>query len=115
MKGNKRYIEISGLEEISKIIFNHLRESHGDSIELTKDYYYDVDDRYGYGPVDDPQILAGQLYDDLDGIENFLKEKAKDPEDTVPISYHIECLAAMLRFIGNEGHNIKMQNQRSAE
>ena len=90
-------IQISKLRAATQRLFDHLDELECESVELSKDFYWDVPAPDRYNPYSErPELVLGQLYDDLNEMEKILNNQSE------PIAFAFVWLSALLRFLGEE-------------
>lgn len=90
-------IHIATLREITIRILSHVEEQGIDSIELKKDYYWNVPTDQLYDNFTKPSDLnVGQLFDDW---KELLQIHSGESE---PLGYALVWLAAIMRFVGEE-------------
>ena len=88
-------ITIKQLRELTEKLYSHLEETGHKEIELTEDYYWNIEKTELYNPIEDPkQIDLGQLSFDWEILQGVL-DKRKEP-----IIWDLVPLSAILRFIG---------------
>ena len=66
-------ISIDKIQKIASLLLSRLKESKGDEIEITNDYYWDISDEELYNPYEEPKnITLGQLSDDIEEIQRLI-------------------------------------------
>jgi hypothetical protein len=94
MKGT-RQMDIDTLERAFQLIFSHLREIQINSVEVDKDFYWDISSDERYDPYQDPKDLSlGQLSSDWEEIQKIASGEKK------PTVYTLVWLSSLLRFLG---------------
>lgn len=89
------HVELETLEETTKKIFNHLKKIGIKSIELDKDFYWNIPYDQKYDPYKKPIDLdLGQLSDDLQELQAI---HAKEVE---PSGHALVALGSIIQFIG---------------
>jgi len=84
-------VNINEIEKIVLLLLSKLRESKGNEIELTNDYYWDIDDDELYNPYEKPKDIGlGQVSFDIELLLKLLNE----PDDALP--FHFKKLASIL-------------------
>ena len=88
-------MDIDTLERAFQLIFSHLQKNQINSIEVDKDFYWDISSQERYNPYQDPKDLSlGQLSSDWEEIQKIaLGEKE-------PTGYALLWLSSLLRFLG---------------
>jgi hypothetical protein len=90
-------VEISKLRAVTAILFDQLEGLGFSSIDIEKDYYWDIQAPKRYDVHSDPgKPTIGQLSDDWAEMQRMLA----NPEDSHP--YALVWLAALLRYVGEE-------------
>jgi len=88
-------IKIVELETATQKLFEHLKELGIESVELDKDYYWDIEAEDLYNPYQQPKDIGlGQLYDDWEEVQIVLTEKSE------PLSIDFKAFAAIFRYLG---------------
>jgi hypothetical protein len=89
-------VNIKEIEIVALLLLSKLRESKGNEIELTNDYYWDISIEELYNPYEEPSnITLGQLSDDIEEIQRLNKS-----DDA--IAYDLKRLAAILKALSIE-------------
>ena len=93
-------VRVKDVRQAVNRILDEVEAKHGGSLELNADYYWSADDRAAFAMVDAPEqhIVAGQLSDDLQELEEFL---GRDPDEGVIIWHDLVLLCALLRRIAS--------------
>lgn len=90
-------LEVSQLRAATELLFSHLEELGYDSIEISKDYYWDIEAPTRYDPYVRPtELTLGQLTDDWSEMEKILRKESE------PVAYALVWLSALLRIVGEE-------------
>ena len=90
-------IGIGELKRILELLADHIRNESGQTLTISEDYYWEVDERQLYNPTQDPDVFnLGQLSDDWQRLSKILH--GEDP----PIGYALVWLGAVLRAIGQK-------------
>nr|VFK21306.1 MAG: hypothetical protein BECKLPF1236A_GA0070988_102964 [Candidatus Kentron sp. LPFa]VFK34711.1 MAG: hypothetical protein BECKLPF1236C_GA0070990_102934 [Candidatus Kentron sp. LPFa] len=88
-------VDISVLEKATSAVFQHLRENGINSIDLDKDFYWNIEKEQKYDPYQEPtEMNLGQLADDLKEIEKIASG------DGDVIGYALVWIAALYQYIG---------------
>jgi hypothetical protein len=92
------HVKVTQLRAASRLIFDHLEEMGYDTVEVTKDYYWDIMPPERYDPYVNPadQLVLGQLTSDWAELESLLSG------ETDPLGYGLVWLSAILRAIGDQ-------------
>lgn len=94
---NNLTFSLDELEQITQVLFRHLRDKGRLQFELTEDYYWHVSKDERYNPGVTPKALdLGQLTDDL----NQLRRAASGESEVV--AFDLTELASILTFVGEE-------------
>lgn len=89
-------VKISEIEKIALLLLSKLKESKGDEIELSNDFYWDISEEELYNPYEEPKnISLGQLSFDLEEIQRL--DKADDA-----IVYDLKRLSSILKALSDE-------------
>jgi hypothetical protein len=87
-------VKVEELRRSATLLFDYLEKSGYTSFPLEKDFYWLINEKQRYDPVNDPtDIGLGQLYDDLDFLRGMLREDR-------PIAYGLVYLSSLLTYIG---------------
>jgi hypothetical protein len=90
-------IKIETLEQAFQIILKYLKESGAKSIEVDRDFYWEISEDERYDPYKNPQDFSlGQISSDLEHIQKI----ANGSEE--PIAYSLVWLASILRYLGEK-------------
>jgi hypothetical protein len=93
---NNMKISVDEIQKITSLLLSRLKESRGDEIEVTNDYYWDISDEELYNPYEEPKnITLGQLSDDIEEIQRLVNS------DDV-IMYDLKRLAVIFKAISVE-------------
>ena len=88
-------IDIDRLEKATSAIFRHLRDLGINSVDLEKDFYWDIEKEQRYEPYQEPtEMNLGQLADNWQEIEKIASGDAQ------AIGYALVWVAALYRYIG---------------
>jgi len=94
---NKLTFSLEELEQITQLLFKHLRDKGKLQFELTEDYYWHISKDERYNPEVTPKALdLGQLTDDL----SQLRRAASGQSELV--TFDLTELASILTFVGEE-------------
>lgn len=86
-------VKINEIQEITNLIFEKLKASKGNEIEINYDFYWDIDSEEIYDPYKEPSNLTlGQLSDEIMEIQNSIKTKDL-------IYYDLKRISAILRVL----------------
>ncbi len=89
-------VNIDEVEKVALLLLSELRGSNGSNVEISNDYYWDIEDEELYNPYEKPKDLAlGQLSFDLDSIQRLVKSDNA-------IAYDLKRLACILRALSVE-------------
>ena len=90
-------VNIDEFKKIVSLLLSNLKESKGNEIELTSDYYWNIPKDQLYNPYDDPKEMSlGQLSDDLNEIYRLSKSNEK------AIPYDLKRVAEILKALSIE-------------
>jgi hypothetical protein len=88
-------VEIKELQHICNILLSNVASKGVATIELDKDYYWDIPLTQRYNPYQEPtEHTLGQLADDWSEIRNLAANN-----DRI-INYHLVWLSSVIRAIG---------------
>ncbi len=88
-------IDIETLERAFHNILIYLREVEGTSIEVDKDFYWNIPHQQRYDPYQIPTDLTlGQLSSDWEHIQEIASGKEE------PVAYSLVWLASLLKYFG---------------
>ncbi len=88
-------IDVETLEKAFQIILAYLEKVEVTSIEVDKDFYWDISPEQRYAPYQDPKDLSlGQLSSDWEHIQKI----ASGNEE--PIAYSLVWLASLMKYLG---------------
>ena len=88
-------IHVSDLSKITEELIAHLRNVSGEEIDLSVDYYWNIETEQKYNPYENPtEIDLGQISDDWQELQQIIEKERE------PIAYDLVKLAAILRAIG---------------
>lgn len=88
-------VKLNDLLIVTKKIISHLEENGINEIELDKDFYWSIPKEELYEVNKNPVDLdIGQLYDDMEFLDNILKDKND------PIGFALVWLSSIFRYIG---------------
>lgn len=89
-------IKIEEIEKVITLLLLKLKESKGNEIELSYDYYWDIASEQLYNPYEEPKdITLGQLSDDWEEIQRL-----SITDDA--IAYDLKRVAAILEALSVE-------------
>lgn len=89
-------INVDKIQKITLLLLSRLKESRGNEIEVTNDYYWDISDEELYNPYEEPKnITLGQLSDDIEEIQRL-----SNSDDA--IMYDLKRLAVIFKAISVE-------------
>lgn len=89
-------ISIDEIQKITSLLLSRLKESRGNEIEITNDYYWDISDEELYNPYEEPKnITLGQLSDDIEEIQRLINS-----DDA--IMYDLKRLSVIFKAISIE-------------
>jgi hypothetical protein len=67
-------VNIDEIQKITFLLLSKLKESKGNEIEISSDYYWDISQDELYSPHKEPKnITLGQLSDDLEEVQRLSK------------------------------------------
>ena len=93
---NNMKISIDEIQKITSLLLSRLKESRGNEIEITNDYYWDISDEELYNPYEEPKnITLGQLSDDIEEIQRLINS-----DDA--IMYDLKRLSVIFKAISIE-------------
>lgn len=93
---NSMKISVDEIQKVTLLLLSRLKESKGDAIEITYDYYWDISDEELYNPYEEPKnITLGQLSDDIEEIQRLVNS-----DDA--IMYDLKRLAVIFNAISVE-------------
>ena len=91
-------ININELQQCLSQLLSNLKESKGENIELSKDFYWDISSDELYNPYEQPKELSlGQLSDDWQEIKRLV-----DNNSSNSIPYDLIRISNILRALSNE-------------
>ena len=86
-------VKINEIQEITNLIFEKLKASRGNEIEISYDFYWDIPSDEIYNPYKEPSNLTlGQLSDEIMEIQNSIITKDL-------IYYDLKRISAILRAL----------------
>ncbi len=89
-------VNIDEIQKITIILLSKLKESKGNEIEISNDYYWDISQDELYSPYEEPKnITLGQLSDDLEEVQRLIKS-----DDA--IMYDLKRLSNILKVLSIE-------------
>lgn len=89
-------ISIDEIQKITSLLLSRLKESRGNEIEITNDYYWDISDEELYNPYEEPKnITLGQLSYDIEEIQRLINS-----DDA--IMYDLKRLSVIFKAISIE-------------
>ncbi|MFC5740237.1 hypothetical protein [Dyella tabacisoli] len=89
-----RDIDIRKLKEVINILLDHVIDMGVDSLPLEQSFYWKIHDDEKYAMSGTPDLVVGDLFDDLDFVEGVLLDK-----DNV-VSYTLTEVAPILTYVG---------------
>ncbi len=89
-------LELAKLRAATEMLFDHLKETGYDSVEIPHDYYWHIHAPELYDPYAQPELTLGQLTDDWTSLEKILQNEID------PLAYDLVCLSALLRAVGEQ-------------
>jgi hypothetical protein len=93
---NNMKVNIDEIQKITIILLSKLKESKGNEIEISNDYYWDISQDELYSPYEEPKnITLGQLSDDLEEVQRLIKS-----DDA--IMYDLKRLSNILKVLSIE-------------
>lgn len=93
---NSMKISVDEIQKIILHLLSRLKESRGDEIEVTNDYYWDISDEELYNPYEEPKnTTLGQLSDDIEEIQRLVNS-----DDA--IVYDLKRISSILRALSTE-------------
>jgi hypothetical protein len=93
--GNKMNINIDEIQKITFLLLAKVKESQGNDIQITKDYYWDITDDESYNPYAEPEhITLGQLSDDVEEVKRLLYSDEAIMYDLRRIAIILKALSA---------------------
>jgi hypothetical protein len=97
-------VKIDTLEKASITMFKYLKEIGIEYLDLEKDYYWNTENEQRYNPYEKPTDLNfGQLIDDMSEVEKIASGEME------PIGYSFIRLAALLRYLGEQELESRIQ------
>ena len=89
-------VNIDDIQKITSLLLSRLKESKGNEIEISNDYYWDISEDELYIPYEEPKnITLGQLSNDLEEIQRLTKS-----DDA--IMYDLKRLSQILKVLSIE-------------
>ncbi|TAF30288.1 MAG: hypothetical protein EAZ57_11885 [Cytophagales bacterium] len=89
-------VNIDEIQKITSLLLSKLKESKGNEIEISNDYYWDISQDELYSPYEEPKkITLGQLSDDLEEVQRLIKS-----DDAV--MYDLKRLSNILKVLSIE-------------
>ena len=89
-------INIAEIEKIAFLLLSKFKESKGDTIDLSHDFYWDIPSDELFNPYQEPQNMTlGQLSDDLSEIQRL-----NTSDSAIP--YDLKRLASILTALSME-------------
>lgn len=90
-------ISVAELREVCEVLLRHLESSGVNTIDIEKDYYWNVPVDQRYTPYEEPSSLdLGQLTDNWSELQRLRSGESE------PIAYGLVWLSAILRVVGEE-------------
>ncbi|MFZ6028555.1 MAG: hypothetical protein ACOYYS_12635 [Chloroflexota bacterium] len=97
MASEKMRIDVKELQAITNILYDHLESLEIRHVDISDDYYWNINGKKIYDPYQSPTNLdMGQLTDNWQELQKLLKGERE------PIAYEFVWLAALLRAIGEK-------------
>lgn len=67
-------VKIDEIQKIISLLLSKLKESKGNEIEISNDYYWDISQDELYNPYEEPKnFTLGQLSDDFEEVQRLAK------------------------------------------
>jgi hypothetical protein len=89
-------VNIDEIQKIISLLLSKLKESKGNEIEISNDYYWDISQDELYSPYEEPKnVTLGQLSDDLEEVQRLIKS-----DDA--IMYDLKRLSNILKVLSIE-------------
>lgn len=89
-------VNIDEIQKITSLLLSKLKESKGNEIEISNDYYWDISQDELYSPYEEPKnVTLGQLSDDLEEVQRLIKS-----DDA--IMYDLNRLSNILKVLSIE-------------
>lgn len=89
-------VNIDEIQKITSLLLSKLKESKGNEIEISNDYYWDISQDELYSPYEEPKnVTLGQLSDDLEEVQRLIKS-----DDA--IMYDLKRLSNILKVLSIE-------------
>jgi hypothetical protein len=93
---NSMKVNIEEIQKITSLLLSKLKESKGNEIEISNDYYWDISQDELYSPYEEPKnITLGQLSNDLEEVQRLVKS-----DDA--IMYDLKRLSNILKVLSIE-------------
>lgn len=90
-------VKLTILENVTRMLFKHLKNQGINEVEVTEDFYWDISQEERYNPYKEPTKF------DLGQLEEDWKEMVKlDKKKEAPIAYSFVWLANLLRILGEK-------------
>ena len=94
-------VNVNELKKITYLLLSKLKESKGDEIELSNDFYWEISDEELYNPYEEPKsITLGQLSHDLIEIQRLSKS------DDDAIVYDLKRLSSIFKALSIENPTV---------
>jgi hypothetical protein len=91
-----RRINVEDLRKSVNVLLDHILESGVESIDLEKQYYWQVNAQNKYDMATEPVgLVVGDLWDDLDFTEAVLTKDRKEA-----VAYTLTEVAQVLAYLG---------------
>jgi hypothetical protein len=90
-------IDVKELQAITNILYEHLERLGISHVDISDDYYWNINNKEIYDPYQSPTNLdIGQLTENWEELQKLLNQEGE------PIAYEFVWLAAILRAIGEK-------------
>jgi len=99
-------ISFEHLNSMFELLLERMKEAYPDEkIEIKyEDYYWEVSKDQKYDPTKKPDdFCLGQVSSDWSDLLKLLETA---PDERLPISYHLQCMAEILNVIVKNSHGI---------
>lgn len=93
-------IDVSKLKEVVNLLLDHIIEMGVDKVSLEEQFYWKVSDSEKYEMTSKPaNLVVGDLFDDLEFVENVLRDRGH------VVSYTLTEVAPILAYLGEVASN----------
>jgi hypothetical protein len=90
-------VNIDEIQKLTSLLLSKLKESKGNEIEISNDYYWDISQDEIYSPYEEPKnVTLGQLSDDLEEVQRLINS------DDDAIMYDLMRLSNILKVLSIE-------------